>query len=353
MSRCVGIPTESKPLEGRVGLIPGAVAELTRAGHRVLVQRGAGLQSGYVDDDYAEAGAELVDGERDVYARAEVIIKVKEPIGDEIGLLRREHTLFCFLHLAANRALMDRLVDIGLTAVAFETVADQTGLPLLMPMSMIAGRIAVQVGTHLLHTPNGGRGVLLGGVPGTGRGSVVILGAGHAGGAAARLAAGIGADVTVFDRNPVRLAEMQDHAPNINALFASQSQIDEAVERADLVIGAILLPGAAAARIVSRETVARMTPGSVIVDISVDQGGCIATTRPTTYDDPTYVAEGVVHFSVTNMPGAVPRSASQALSAVVTPYALRLLDDDWQGCEPLRVGINVRNGEVVYPALRG
>lgn len=352
MARRVGVPREIKPLEGRVGLTPAAVAELRRHGAEVAIERGAGRLSGYDDDAYRAAGATLLEDAAALYDWAELVVKVKEPVDPEIDLLKSDHLLFCYLHLAANARLTQRLCDIGLTAVAFETVADGAGLPILTPMSEIAGRIAVQVGTHLLHTTQGGRGVLLGGLPSVERGRVVVLGAGVAGGAAVREAAAMGAEVTVFDRNPRALEHMYRSAPNVTGLMPTASALDDAVATADLLVGAVLLPGAAAPRLVSRSQVATMQAGSVIADIAVDQGGCIETTRPTTYDVPTYVDEGVTHFCVTNMPGAVPRSATQALTAALLPYLLRLLADDWPADPVLDGAVNVRAGKVVHPALQ-
>ena len=347
----IGIPREIKPLEGRVGLVPAAVGELVAAGHRVSIEQGAGLPSGYPDGDYRAVGAEVLADAAAVYGAAELIVKVKEPVEPELGLLRPEHRLFSYLHLAAAPALTERLCAIGLTAVAFETVAEGGGLPLLAPMSDIAGRIAVQVGTHLLHRPAGGKGVLLGGLPSVPRGRVVILGAGQAGGNAARAAAALGAEVAVFDRMPAKLAQMHELGPNVSALYPYPQAVAAAVRSADLLIGAVLITGARAPHLVSREQVAGMQPGSVIVDIAVDQGGCIETTRPTTYEAPTYVEEGVIHFTVTNMPGAVPRTASGALSAALVPYVHRLASPDWEQDAALVGGINVRDGKVVHPAL--
>lgn len=348
----IGIPREIKTLEGRVGLIPAAVAELVKHGHQLLIEQGAGNLSGYSDDDFRQAGATIVADASAVYGEAEMIIKVKEPQPAELSLLRRDHLLFCFLHLAAEPELMRGLLDIGLTGVAFETVSDGHGLPLLAPMSDIAGRVAVQVGTHLLHQPMGGRGLLLGGVPAAERGRVVILGAGVAGGNAAVLAAAIGAEVTVLDHNRDKLAAMRALGPNVTGLHPYAHEIDRAVQEADLLIGAVLIPGAKAPHLVSAEQVKQMRPGSVIIDISVDQGGCIETTRPTTYAAPTFVQDGVVHFGVTNMPGAVPRTASQALSAALIPYAIKLAAGGWEGDPALAAGVNVRGGDVVYPALK-
>lgn len=347
----IGIPKEIKPLEGRVALIPDAAADLAHAGHQVCIQSGAGKASGYADEDYARAGVEVLPDAAAVYARAQLIIKVKEPVGDELEMLRKDHLLFSFLHLAAFPELTQKLCDIGLTAVAFETVEEQRRLPILAPMSNIAGRIAVQAGTHYLHRPSGGKGLMLGGLPGTERGKVVIIGAGNAGGNAAHLAAGMGADVVVFDRQPTKLEAMMAMASNITALYPYKEALNRHVEQADLLIGAVLIPGAKAPHVVSREQVCCMQPGSVIVDIAVDQGGCIETTQPTTYADPVYTECNVSHFCVTNIPGAVPRTASIALSAGLLPYCLRLASDDWRNDDVLKAAINVENGAVVHPAL--
>lgn len=352
MTLRVGVPREIKPLEGRVGLTPAAAGDLVRSGVEVGLQAGAGSASGYPDALYADAGVRLLPDADALYDWAQLVVKVKEPIGEEIDRLKSDHLLFCYLHLAANPHLLGRLCDIGLTAVAFETVVDRGRLPILVPMSEIAGRIAVQVGAHLLHAPQGGKGLLLGGLPGVDRGQVVVLGAGTAGGAAVREAAAMGAAVTVFDKDPLALERMYATAPNINALLPTEAAIDDAVRAADLLVGAVLLPGAAAPHLVSRAQVASMQPGSVIADIAVDQGGCIETTRPTTYDAPTYVEEGVQHFCVANMPGAVPRSATQALTAAMLPYLHLLLRPDWRDDPRLAGAVNVADGAVVHPALR-
>ncbi len=347
----VGVPKESKPLEGRVALTPAAVGELCQRGVEVAIEHTAGIGSMYPDEAYAAVGAAILPSAKALYDWAQLVVKVKEPIGDEIRLLKPDHLLFCYLHLAANRPLTEVLCDIGLTALAFETVEDRGRLPVLVPMSDIAGRIAVQVGAHLLHTPQGGKGVLLGGLASVERGEVVVLGAGNAGGAAVRAAAALGANVTVFDRDPAKLEAMHLLAANITALVPNEAAVSAAVARADLLIGAVLLPGAAAPRVVSRAQIGAMQAGSVVVDISVDQGGCIETTRATTYDAPTYVEQGVQHFCVTNMPGAVPRSATQALSAAVLPYLLKLLEPDWRDDPRLLGAVNVSDGIVVLPAL--
>jgi len=349
----IGIPREIKPLEGRVALSPEACGDLVHAGHTVTVERNAGNLSGYPDEQYVAIGATIAADANTTYSQAELIVKVKEPVTDDLALLRKDHLLFCFLHLAANPELARRLQDIGLTAVAFETVeADSGALPLLAPMSDIAGRIAIQIGTSLLHQPQGGKGLLLGGLPGAERGRVVIIGAGNAGGNAAAMAAAIGAEVMVFDLRRERLAAMRTLGNNVTGLYPYKDAIKRAVATADLLIGATLKTARRAPHIVSRDMVRQMQPGSVIVDISVDQGGCIETTRPTSYESPTYVDEGVLHFAVTNMPGAVPRSASQALSAALLPYVHSLTRADWKNSPSLNRGINVASGELIHPALK-
>ncbi len=351
----IGVPREIKPLEGRVGLIPAACAELLSAGHEVFVESGAGNASGCSDEDYRRVGVTLCGDAAMLYEKAELVVKVKEPVEGDLEHLRPDHLLFSYLHLAANPDLTDRLLAIGLTAIGFETVQEADGsLPLLAPMSDIAGRLSIQLGTHLLHQPQGGKGLLLGGLPGAGRGRVVIIGAGTAGGNAARYAAAVGAEVTVFDRKHHKLAAMRALGANVTALFPYQDAIGEAVTGADLVVGAVLIPGARAPHVVTRAHVERMQPGSVVVDISVDQGGCIETTRPTDYRQPTYTVDGVVHLAVTNLPGAVPRSASQALSAAVTPYLLalaRLGRDGLKDHPALRRGLNLAAGRILLPAL--
>lgn len=349
----IGVPKEIKPLEGRVGLIPAACADLVRAGHSVYIEAGAGEKSGYPDSAYRALGVTILPNAEQLYGTAELIVKVKEPVEGDLGWLRADHILFCYLHLAASRELTQKLQAIGLTAVAFETVEVDGALPLLAPMSDIAGRLAVQIGAHLLHQPQGGKGLLLGGLAGVERGKVTVIGAGQAGGSAVAMAAAIGAEVTVFDRRHERLEGMRALGANVTALYPFAEAIDRAVRDADLLIGAILIPGARAAHVVSRDQVRGMTPGSVIIDISVDQGGCIETTRPTTYAAPTYVVDGVVHFSVTNMPGAVPRSASQALSAAILPHALNLAGNPrWREDPVLARGINVAQGAIVHPAVK-
>lgn len=348
----IGIPSETKTLEGRVALVPFACGDLVKAGHEVFIQSGAGLKSGFGDADFSKVGVTVVPDAATLFEKAELVVKVKEPIAGDLAHLRADHRLFCYLHLAAEPELTTALTDIGLTAVAFETVEDSDGsLPLLAPMSIIAGRIATQVGTHLLHQPEGGRGVLLGGLGGAERGHVVVLGAGAAGGHAAGLAAAGGARVTVFDKRPDRLEAMMATGVNISALYPYSDAVAEAVAHADLVIGAVLVTGARAPHVLTRPMIEAMPSGSVVIDISVDQGGCFETTQPTTYQDPTYVVDGVTHFAVTNMPGAVPRTASQALSAAILPYVLKMAEPSWEHHEALHKGVNVRSGQVIHPAL--
>ncbi len=349
----IGIPREIKTLEGRVALVPAACGDLVQAGHEVFIEAGAGDKSGFSDQDFERVGVTVLPDAEALYGKAELLVKVKEPIEGDLQHLRSDHLLFCYLHLAAEPTLTERLLEIGLTGVAFETVEEADGsLPLLAPMSNIAGRIGVQVGTHLLHQPEGGRGVLLGGLPAADRGHVVVLGAGAAGGNSARLAASSGARVTVFDKRQDRLAEMMAIGPNVTALYPYGETVGEFVSKADLVIGAVLVTGARAPHVISREMIASMNEGAVVVDISVDQGGCVETTRPTTYAEPTYQVDGVTHFAVTNMPGAVPRTSSQALSAAILPYVQHMARPDWEGVQALSRGVNVRGGELVHPALK-
>ncbi|MGH8152731.1 MAG: NAD(P)-binding domain-containing protein, partial [Rhodanobacteraceae bacterium] len=283
----------------------------------------------------------------------EMIVKVKEPIEGDLKLLEKRHLLFCYLHLAAEPKLTRTLLKIGLTGVAFESVQLPDGsLPLLAPMSVIAGRLATQCGTTLLHQPQGGKGKLLGGMPTTARGKVVVLGAGTAGGNAAALAAAAGANVVVFDKRPDRLAQMMAYGRNVTALYAYESAVAEEVATADLVVGAVLVPSAKAPHVVTRAMVETMEKGSVLVDISIDQGGCFETSKPTTWKNPTYVVDGVTHFCVTNMPGAVPETSSHAISAAILPYVLRLAQKAWHDDAILATGINVSDGELVHPALK-
>lgn len=350
----IGVPSETKTLEGRVAMIPAACGDLVGRGHEVFVQAGAGIRSGFSDADFEAEGVRIVPDAAALYEAATLIVKVKEPIEGDLQHLRRDHILFCYLHLAAEPELTRRLLGIGLLGIAFESVQEDDGsLPLLAPMSIIAGRIAAQAGARLLHQPEGGKGVLLGGLPSTSRGKVVVFGAGAAGGNAAALAAAGGANVVVFDVRQDRLAEMMALGPNVTGLYPYAGQVARELEDADLVVGAVLVPSARAPRVVTADMVRNMQPGSVMVDIAIDQGGCFETSRPTTWQEPTYTVDGVIHFCVTNMPGAVPRTASQAICATILPYVNRIAaGGDWRAHEPLARGINVEGGELVHPALK-
>jgi len=349
----IGIPTEIKPQEGRVALTPAAASELVRHGHQVSLQSGAGIKAGFSDQSYQQYGIQIVKDAKALYDLSELIIKVKEPIAGDLELLTQDHTVFSYLHLAALPDLTQQLLDLGLTAIAFETVQEADGrLPLLAPMSDIAGRLSVQIGTHLLHQPMGGKGILLGGVPASQRGKVVILGAGMAGGNAALMAAKQGANVVVFDNNRDKMEKMRQLGDNVTALYPYSESIYEQVLDADLIIGAVLVTGDKAPHLVSEAMVKEMQQGSVIVDISVDQGGCVETTKPTSFDSPTFSQHGVTHFCVTNMPGSVPRTSTEALSASLLPWALKLANNPKNLCPELQKGVNIKAGEIVYPVLK-
>ncbi len=353
----IGVPKEIKTHEYRVGLTPDAVRELCVHGHAVIVERDAAAAIGFSDDVYRAAGAAVVATAAEVFAAADMVVKVKEPQPGEIALLRPGQILFTYLHLAADKAQTEGLMRSGATCIAYETVTDSRGaLPLLSPMSEVAGRMSVQVGAHCLEKEQGGAGVLLGGVPGVPAGKVVVLGGGVSGTNAARMAIGIGADVTVIDRSIARLKELdQQFAAQMHTVFSTTAAIEQAVIEADLVIGAVLVPGAAAPKLVSRAMVRRMRPGSVLVDIAIDQGGCFETSRPTTHAAPTYVEEGVVHYCVSNMPGAVARTSTLALGNATLPFVLALANKGWRKAladdAHLCNGLNVHAGAVTYQAV--
>lgn len=354
----VGVPREIKKHEYRVALTPPGVQALVQAGHMVLVEAGAGEASGFPDEAYARSGAEIVPSAREVFARADLVVKVKEPLPPEYDLLRPGQVLFTYLHLAAEPELTRALLARGVTAVAYETVQLPDGrLPLLTPMSEIAGRMAVQVGAHFLEHPQGGRGVLLAGVPGVPPADVVILGGGVVGTNAARMAVGLGARVTVLDVNPDRLRALDDlFGGQVTTLMSNQANIAAAVRRADLLIGAVLIPGARAPHLVSEEMVRTMKRGAVIVDVAIDQGGSVATCdRVTTHEEPVYVRHGVLHYAVANMPGAVPRTATFALTNATLPYVLRLADKGFPAAVSqdgaLARGVNTVAGHVTHRAV--
>jgi alanine dehydrogenase len=350
----IGVPKETKTLEGRVALVPGAAGDLVKRGHEVWLEQDAGIKSGFADTEYERLGVRIAPDAAALYERGEMIVKVKEPIEGDLALLRADHTLFCYLHLAPLPGLTRRLLDIGLTGIAFETVELENGdLPLLAPMSVIAGKIAVQVGTHLLHQPMGGKGKLLGGLPSTGRGKVVVFGAGQAGGASAALAAAGGANVVVFEKRQDRMDEMMRLGNNVTTLYPYDDVVAREIASADLVVGAVLVTGAVAPHVVSREMIKGMEDGSVLVDISIDQGGCFESSRATTWKEPTYVEEGVTHFCVTNMPGAVPQTSSQAICAAILPWVNKIASGSWRDNQALVNGINIEGGRLVHPALQG
>ena len=352
----IGIPREIKDNEYRVGLTPASVAELVANGHRVLVEQGAGAGSGLPDDAYAKAGAQLCHGPAEIFATSDLIVKVKEPQPGETKLLRRGQMLFTYLHLAPDPQLTRALMDSGAACIAYETVTSPTGgLPLLTPMSQVAGRLAAQVGAHYLEREAGGRGILLGGVPGVSPADVLVLGGGVAGANAAHVALGMGATVTVVDRNLDALRRLSSLMPGLRTVFSTRAALQHLAPRADLLIGTVLVPGAATPKLVTREMVASMKQGAVIVDISADQGGCCETTRPTSHSDPTYVVEGVTHYCVTNMPGAVPRTSTFALNNATLPFVLALAGKGWrkamQDDPHLRAGLNVLEGQIICPAV--
>ncbi|QDT02680.1 Alanine dehydrogenase [Rubripirellula lacrimiformis] len=353
----IGVPREIKSDEYRVAMLPVAVEEAIARGHRVLVEANAGLGSGIADHDYLRSGAEMVGEGADVFAQADLIVKVKEPLPVEFPLVRSGQMIFTYFHFAANRALTDAMVDSGATCLAYETLRDQHGrLPLLTPMSEVAGRMSIQEGAKYLEKPQMGRGILLGGVPGVAPAHITILGGGVVGANAARIAAGFQADVAILDVDLDRLRYLDDVMPaNVNTLYSDRHNILEQLERADLVIGSVLIPGAKAPRLVRAEDLKRMKSGSVVIDVAVDQGGCIETSRPTTHSEPTYVIDEVVHYCVANMPGAVGRTSTFALCNATKPWLLRLADGGIasviQSDSPLRGSINVHAGKIVHPAV--
>jgi len=353
----VGVPREVKDSENRVSVTPGGVAEFVARGHTVVVELGAGIGSGFQDPEYAEAGADLVAEHDGVFAAAEMIVKVKEPVPTEYDLLRPGQLLLTYLHLAADEPLTRALVRNGVQAIAYETVQlESGGLPLLTPMSEVAGRMSVQVGAHYLEATHGGGGVLLGGVPGAPGANVAIIGGGVVGTNAAQMALGLGANVTIVDRSVERLRQLDlTLHGRFHTLASNRQNIAATVRAADLVIGGVLIAGAKAPKLVSAEMIATMRQGSVVVDVAIDQGGCIETARPTSHSDPVYFVDGVLHYCVTNMPGAVPRTSTLALATVTLPYALELADhglfEAVKGDAALAKGVNVLNGHVTYAAV--
>ena len=353
----VGLPKEIKDNEYRVGLTPAGVRALTDANHQVIVEKSAGEGSGFEDSLYQKAGAKIIDSADDVWGKADMIVKVKEPIAPEYPRMREGQLLFTYLHLAPDQKLTEQLVQRKVTGIAYETITDRRGgLPLLTPMSEVAGRMAIQVGAHYLEKMAGGRGILLGGVPGVPAAKVVIIGGGVVGTNAAKIAVGMGANVTIIDNNLDRLRELDDiFLTKVSTLASSAYMIHDAISTADLIVGAVLVPGAAAPKLVTKNMLKDVPNGSVIVDVAVDQGGCIETTHPTTHSDPTYYVEGVLHYCVANMPGAVPRTSTFALTNATLPYAVKLANKGFfeaiKSDSNLKEGVNTYAGHCTYEAV--
>ncbi len=353
----IGCPTEIKPQEFRVGVTPNAAEEAVLRGHEVLIQKGAGIGAGFLDEDYTAAGAKIIDTAEEVFASAEMIVKVKEPQAGERKMLREGQLLFTYLHLAPDPDQTHDLLESGCTAIAYETVTDRAGgLPLLAPMSEVAGRLAPQMGAWTLQKANGGRGVLMGGVPGVGPARVVVIGGGVVGTHAAKIAAGMGADVTVLDRSLPRLRYLDDvYGGTFKNQYSTAGATAGLVREADMVIGAVLIPGAAAPKLISRADLSEMKPGAALVDVAIDQGGCFETSKATTHADPIYEVDGIMHYCVANMPGAVARTSTIALGNATMPFMLALASKGWkQACadDPhLKAGLNVHAGKLTYAAV--
>lgn len=353
----IGVPIEIKNNENRVGMTPSGVFELTKRNHTVYVQKNAGFGSGFFDKDYVDAGAEILNTIEEVYASADMIVKVKEPIEQEYSLIKPHHVVFTYFHFASSEPLTHAMITSKATCIAYETVEDADGsLPLLIPMSEVAGRMSIQQGAKYLEKPIKGRGVLLGGVPGVPPGKVLVLGGGVVGMQAAKIAAGLGAIVTIMDINMKQLRYLSDIMPNnVNTEFSSEYNIRKHIKDSDLIIGGVLLKGAKAPKLITRDMLKEMRPGTVIVDVAVDQGGCFETTKPTTHEDPTYIIDDVVHYSVANMPGAVPYTSTVALTNVTLPFVIKLANEGWKiacgNSAPLAKGLNIVNGKIVYKEI--
>jgi len=352
----IGVPKEIKNNENRVAVTPAGVSEFVKHGHTVYVQSTAGNGSGFSDDEYKSAGAQILPSIEEVYAIAEMIVKVKEPIEQEYSLIKENQLLFTYFHFASYEPLTHAMIKNNSVCLAYETVERDRSLPLLVPMSEVAGRMSIQEGAKYLEKPMGGRGVLLGGVPGVKPANVIVLGGGIVGTQAAKMAAGLGANVTIMDVNLNRLRQLDDiMPPNVNTQYSNEYNIREAIKTADLVIGGVLIPGAKAPKLITRDMLPTMRKGTVIVDVAIDQGGCFETSKPTTHAEPVYEIDGVVHYCVANMPGAVPYTSTLALTNATLPYAIQLANKGWkQACKDnndLRLGLNVVNGKVVYQGV--
>lgn len=352
----IGVPSEIKNNENRVGVVPSGVKELVSHGHEVYVQHNAGVGSGFSDEEYVAAGAEILPGIADVYAVADMIVKVKEPIEPEYKLVKKNQVLFTYFHFACDRQLTDAMLESGAVCIAYETVRlpDRT-LPLLVPMSEVAGRMAAQQGARFLERPQGGMGKLMGGVPGVKPAKVLVLGAGVVGRNAARIAAGMGADVTITDISLPVLRHVADVMPDVKTLYSSAHNIEQELPDTDLVIGSVLIPGAKAPHLVTRDMLKTMRKGSLLVDVAIDQGGCFETSRPTTHSEPTFEVDGIIHYCVANIPGAVPMTSTMALTNATLPYAIRLADSGWKkACKndaALAQGVNIVDGKIVCPGV--
>jgi alanine dehydrogenase len=353
----IGVPKEIKNNENRVGLTPAGVSALTKAGHKLFVQATAGLGSGFSDEEYKKAGATMLKTIDEVYKKAEMIIKVKEPIKQEYGLIKEGQLLFTYFHFASYEPLTKAMIKSKAVCLAYETVEKpDRSLPLLVPMSEVAGRMSIQEGAKYLEKPMGGRGILLGGVPGVRPANVLVLGGGIVGTQAAKMAAGLGADVTLMDVSLPRLRQLDDLLPaNVKTIYSNEYNVREAIKNSDLIVGAVLIPGAKAPSLITREMLKTMKPGTVMVDVAIDQGGCFETSKATTHQDPIYVIDGVIHYCVANMPGAVPYTSTLALTNATLPYALQLANKGWKkACaenEELKLGLNVVDGKVVYKGV--
>ena len=349
----IGVPKEIKPQEARVGVTPAGALALINAGHQVCIQKGAGVLSGFNDDEFISVGCKVVDKLNEVYDFAEMIIKVKEPIQQEYALIKKDQLLFTYFHFASSETLTKAMIASGAVCLAYETVEEDGKLPLLIPMSEVAGRMVTQEGAKYLEKPQGGFGILLGGVTGVRPANVLVIGGGIAGTEAALMAAGLGANVTIMDTNLNRLHELENSMPaNVTPLYSTSLAIEQEVERSHLIIGTVLIPGSKAPKLIRKEMLSKMMPGTVLVDVAIDQGGCFETSEPTTHDAPIVSKEGIIHYAVTNMPGAVPNTSTVALTNATLKYALQLANKGWkQACidnEALAKGLNVINGKVVY-----